>query len=395
MPILIFIAQRLILLALAIMTFLGVTSEETYLNASDNFAIDPERKAAITEILDSPNPIIISTEEETPVFEKIKLDIILDKINRDIPIFGQKNNIEEEDYSEPEKTKTFDTEIQADTNDLLKEIEAQINTLKAEADKAINKKTEEDDLNQPKENTLHIANVANNAVINIMCLKREGNGLSVITGSGVIISPNGTIITNGHVAQNLLDQDDENIDCEVKNPNHSSMNYRAVISYIPSIWKGAGMFNLKYGTGENDYAFLSIVGPGPDGKMPDSFPYVEVSTNSNVLSVGNDIFMLGYPGKHTGVYSTDTNLPLVTGTSYITDIFTFDKSSKDIFSSGVSPVAMQGSSGGAVIDEGKLIGIISTTNEHESGGNILNAISLNYIKRDLEENGLSLSTFTR
>jgi hypothetical protein len=173
------------------------------------------------------------------------------------------------------------------------------------------------------------------------------------------------------------------------------MNYRAVISYIPSIWKGSGMFNLQYGTGENDYAFLSIVGPGPLGRIPESFPYISPTTSSKNIEVGNDIFMLGYPSKQSGVYNIDTNLPQVTDTSVITDVFTFNRTSKDIFSSGISPVAKQGSSGGAVVDNGGLIGLIVTTNQHPSGGNILNAISLSYIKNDLEENGLSIDTFLK
>lgn len=394
MPILIFIAQRLILLALAIMTFLGVTSEETYLNTSDKFTVDQERKPAITELLESPDPIVVVIkEDEQPIFEKIKLDVVLDKLNDDFPIFGQKESVSEENINEEIEEKIFDTEIQIDTTDLIKNIENKLNELKNEATKLSEESSSKTPTDKPS--TVHLANVVNNAVVNIMCLERNGSDLSVITGSGVIINPNGTVITNGHVAQHLLNQDDPNIDCEIKNPNHSSMNYRAVISYIPSIWKGSGMFNLKYGTGEDDYAFLSIVGPGPSGKLPESFPYIQVSTSSSPLEVGNDIFMLGYPGKQTGVYKIDTNLPLVTDTSYITDVFTLDKFSKDVFSSGVSPVAMQGSSGGAVLDEGKLIGIISTTNKHESGGNILNAISLNYIKRDLAEDGLSIDTFIK
>ena len=395
MPILIFIAQRLILLALAIMTFLGVASEETYLSASNKYKVEQERKPAITEILESSDPIIIVADQEgDKFFEKIKINNVLDKINEDFPIFGQKESVAGTDPTEDVAEEKFDTEIQTDTQELLNDLEAELNRLKDEAAR-ISAESSSEDQTVPKKEALHITNVASNAVINIMCLERNGTGLNIVTGSGVIINPNGTILTNGHVAQHLLNQDDPNIDCEIKNPNHSKMRYRAVISYIPSIWKSSGMFNLKYGTGEDDYAFLSIVGPAPDGELPDSFPYIEISTDDDSLEVGNDIFMLGYPGKHTGVYSSDTNLQLVTDTSYITDVFTLNKFSKDIFSTGVSPVAMQGSSGGAVLDEGKLIGIISTTNEQESGGKILNAISLSYIKRDLAEAGISINTFLK
>lgn len=396
MPVLIFIVQRLILLVLAIMTFLGITSDETYFNASDGYRVEKERKESITELLEQEEPVIIVEKEETPLIEKVGLDSILDKINEEFPVFGQKELVSDdlEEVIIPEKE--FNTEVQKDTSSLLDNIEKELEEIREEANTLSTQETvsenEEVEVQVP---TITIANTANNAVVNIVCLERVSNSLSVVTGSGIIISPNGTVLTNGHVAQHLINQDDENIDCEIKHPNHPSMNYRAAISYMPSIWKGGGMLNLQHGTGENDYAFLSIVGPGPTGKIPSRFPYIDINTSSKGLEVGNDIFMLGYPSKNTGVYKVDTNLPLITDTSTITDVFTFNRISKDVFSSGISPVAKQGSSGGAVVDDGKLIGLIVTTNEHPSGGSILNAISLSYIKSDLENNGVSISTFIR
>lgn len=400
MPILIFTIQRLILLFLAIMTFLGITSDETYLNASDSYRIEKERKPAIVELLEKGDPVVIVEESDDGLLEKTGLDNMLDKINNEFPIFGQKEIISGEVEMVIAPKKTFDTEIQKNTNLLLQDIENDLEKIRLEVDKLSSEDSDlieeveevEEKLSKP---VFKIANTASNAVINIMCLSRVGNNISITTGSGVIISPKGTILTNGHVAQHLLQQNNDNVDCEIKHPNNLSMSYRAVISYIPSIWKGGGMLNLKEGKGESDYAFLSIVGPGPTGKIPVSFPYIPIETNSKEIEVGKSIFMLGYPSKQTGVYKKDTNLELVTDTSVIKDIFTFNKTSIDTFSSGVSPVAKQGSSGGAVLDGGKLIGLIVTTNEDQSGGSILNAITLSYIKNDLEDNGLSIDTFLK
>jgi len=391
MPILIFIIQRVILLFLAIMTFLGITSDETYLNASDNYRVEKERKTAILEILEKEDPIIIVEGRNDTLVERIGIDNILEKINEEFPVFGTKEPLPES-FEEPENEvkEEFNTEVQKDTNILIDKIEEDLKRIRGEADKLAIEKKEE---SLPNTSNFVISNTAYNAVVNIVCLERINNSLSVITGSGIIISPKGTILTNGHVAQHLLNQKNENMDCEVKHPNNPSMNYRVTVLYIPNIWKGNKMLNLQHGTGENDYAFLSIVGPGPTGKIPDSFPYISPITSSGGIKVGNDILMLGYPSKNSGVYKIDTNLPLITDTSLITDVFTFNKISKDIFSSGVSPVAKQGSSGGAVVDEGRLLGLIVTTNAHESGGNILNAISLSYIKNDLADNGVSINTF--
>lgn len=397
MPILIFIVQRLVLLLLAIMTFLGITSDETYISTSNSYQVEKERKVAITELLEKDAPLIIAEDRNETLVEKVGLSDILEKINNEIPVFGQKEIIENTTTEKEEEKPVFDTEIQKETNNIIEDIEKELEKIREEANKIA--LTESDPVEEPEieiiTNNFNIANTPNNAVINIVCLERINDSLSIITGSGIIISPTGSVLTNGHVAQHLLDQEDKNIDCEIKHPNNPSMNYRAVISYIPSIWKGGGMFNLKYGTGENDYAFLSIVGPGPLGTIPDSFPYISPNTSSKNIEVGNDIYMLGYPSKKSGIYKVDTNLPLITDISVITDVFTFNKTSKDIFSSGVSPVAKQGSSGGAVVDDGKLIGLIATTNEHSSGGSILNAISLSYIKDNLEENGLSIDTFLK
>lgn len=377
MPIVIFLAQRLVLFLLAILTFLGLSSEERYFSVEQAFAIQQERKPEIVELLEQ-NPDIINKNPETPNLDVDPIDV---PIPTSTTPTGSTNSPNTEGLP-PDFIDVVQKEIDAIRNsigDIIK---------KEEVPEAKNTET----ASNQQEEVAVIENDPSNAVLNVVCLEKIGRTISITTGSAVIITKSGYVLTNGHVAKSLLRQDRDAVDCELKHPDHPTMNFRAAIQYIPEEWTNGTHDGSTTGTGEKDYAILKIVGPGPSGVMLKNFPYITPNTSDKEIYEGNDILLLAYPGKQAGVYEIDTNLPLVTDISTIQEVFTFDRTSSDVFSSGISPVAKQGSSGGAVVDNGKLLGIIVTTN-NISGGSVLNALSLDYIDRDLKKQGLSISYF--
>ena len=390
MPIVIFIAQRLLLFILAILTFAGISSEERYFAVEQSFTIEQARKPEVAELLQQENPNIINNTPEK------NIDLNVDSL--------QKKNLNQSD-----RPSDFIDTVEKSFNDLKSGItekivgpsNTEITTI-TDSDRTTSpisrpailpqSSTSPQDEVDIQPMPAAIGESPRDAVLNIVCLERNGRSLSLTTGSGVIISKSGYVLTNAHVAQFMLNQDQSNIDCELKHSEHSSMSFRATVQYIPSEWKDSSRVKATTGTGENDYAILKIIGPGPTGIMLSHFPFISPQTNDKYIEEGNDILLIAYPGKNTGDFDVDGSLSLISDVSSIQEIFTFGTTSPDVFSSDVSPIAKQGSSGGAVVDNGRLLGIIVTTNKTPSG-TVINAISLDYIDRSLKEVGLSLYQF--
>ena len=429
MPAITFIVQRLALGVLAAMTFLRLVTEETYFATENSFIIPQERKEEVARSLADPDTIFIF--ENLDILQPLKAlpinpkqssqdspdpqleDELTEVLNSNLPeetedIFvlpadilrkeaqTQGVTIPKQLTAKPTPQETHRKQQEILLQETLATIEARLAEIKIQQEQ-IQSPTlvtqQEEVSNSPSVQTVTIPNTLANAVINIVCLEKNGNTLSIAVGSGVIISATGTIITNGHVAQHILKQESELVDCEVKHPQHPTMRYRVAVVHIPDMWRGGGLLNESRGTGENDFAFLKVVGPAPNGILPRSFPFINLQTSERALTIGNAILLSGYPAQQTGNIERDTNAPQVRGESSIQNVFTFSDDSIDIISSGVSPVARQGSSGGAVVDNESLIGIIVTTNTTESGEMYLNGLTLNYIQRELRNQGLSLDSF--
>ena len=435
MPVITFIVQRLALGVLVAMTFLGLVTEETYFATENSFIIPQERKEEIVKSLADPDTVIVFEDLDTSqtlrtspitpnMSSKDKGDTRLEDELTQVLAHNLPQETEDlfvlpadilrkeaetqgvvisDDFTEkPIPQETYKERQEEIIQETLDAIEDRLEELKIEQKQSSEPVVPPATVVQPVETivdesslikSVTIPNTLANAVINIVCLEKDGNTLSIAVGSGVIISDQGTIITNGHVAQYILKQESEYVDCEVKHPNNPTMRYRVAVVHIPEIWRGGGLLNESRGTGENDFAFLNVVGPAPEGVLPQSFPFVPLQTNEQVLTIGNDILLSGYPAQQTGNIQIDTNVPLIRDESVIQDVFTFKDDSIDVISSGISPVARQGSSGGAIIDNGSLIGIIVTTNTADSGGTYLNGLTLNYIQRELKNQGLSLDSF--
>jgi hypothetical protein len=239
-----------------------------------------------------------------------------------------------------------------------------------------------------------------NSVVNIQCVQRDGNRITLSTGSGVLISGNGVILTNAHVAQYFL-LGAIGYTCTIQKENIPLYGFTAKPLYISEDWIENNFMLLsnvvQTGTGEDDYALLYIDGSTlPSISLPSSFSHMTANTSHGAANVGDAVTAAGYPGSRTGLFEVDSSIPLVSDKARIRSVFTFRQSSIDVITTDDTPVAKQGSSGGGIFKNNQLVGIIATTNSEGNGTAYINAITLSYIDRDLRDaTGRSLSDYIK
>ncbi len=230
------------------------------------------------------------------------------------------------------------------------------------------------------------------ALVNILCTTGYGGSLNPISASGVIIDPRGVVVTNAHVAQYFLLKDypiPGNIQCVLRLGSPAQPKYVAELLLVSPQWvrDNAAMIVSQdpTGTGENDYAFLRIIGTtNPNGTLPSSFSYIEPDAREGAISVGDQALTAGYPAGFLGGIAIQRELYVSSSVTPVREMFTFETFG-DLFSIGGSVVAQKGASGGAVVNaRGKLVGVIVTSTDSDTtGGRDLRAITLAHIDRSL------------
>ncbi len=237
-------------------------------------------------------------------------------------------------------------------------------------------------------------------VVNLMCLEKTSRYTRMTSGSGVIISQSGLVLTNAHVAYPLLQTsqfDDDTYSCTIRRGGLSNFGYNVEIVYYPIDWLTANKDIMKesapVGTGENDYAILLITTPVGLAPAVTSFPTASLAVSNSDLVPGGEVTVAGYPSANTGVFAVDTSPGLKIEQTTLEDFYTFSTYDLDILQTGVNSVARRGSSGGGVFKENRLFGIVVTTNDDGSGA-YLNALTLPYIKKDFAgDTGILFDTF--
>lgn len=238
-------------------------------------------------------------------------------------------------------------------------------------------------------------------IINIFCTTKN-NELSPISGTGVIITGGGLILTNAHIAQYLLLKDFREKDylkCIGRTGSPAYPKYNLELVYISPNWVSVNKTLLKEqnpkGTGEDDFAFLRITGSIDSSKLPDFLTFIEPNVRE-IIDKGEPVLLVSYPAGFLGGLSIIKDLNVVSSITTVQDVFTFKEGTIDVLSVGGTIVSQKGSSGGLVVDKNtSLIGIITTSSDGETTSSRgLNAITLSYINKVMEkEIGMNLKNF--
>lgn len=235
------------------------------------------------------------------------------------------------------------------------------------------------------------------ALVNITCSSGHPN-VAKMTGSGVIIDPKGTIVTNAHVAQYfLIEAQSNNTDCFIRTGSPARPAYEAELIFISPQWLGrhALTFNqaFKAINGDYDYAFLGITGSKSEEPLPKSFPYIPFARKET--SVGEKIVAAGYAAEILTESQIDNFLsPTMTfGTVGTTSGFLSQHA--DIIELRATAAAQGGSSGGGIISaEGEILGVITLgSTQRAIEKRTFTAISTDYIRRVYaQESGKTFDT---
>jgi S1-C subfamily serine protease len=237
-----------------------------------------------------------------------------------------------------------------------------------------------------------INSLTRNTLVNIFCTSQSSDLFSSASGSGVVISGSGVILTNAHIAQFLLLKDfngqKNSISCIIRTGSPAYSAYNIKLVYISPTWiKDNSKVITEQdptGTGEHDYAFLKITSRVDGTPVTDKIPYMPVNI-SDSMNVGDNALLASYPAGFLGSIDIEKDLYQSSAIAQIHTLYTFATDTVDLISVPGTVVSQKGSSGGAVVNSnGELIGIITTSSDEDStDARDLRAITTGYINRDL------------
>ena len=222
---------------------------------------------------------------------------------------------------------------------------------------------------------------ASSRVVNFFCEYSNG----VETASGVIISPNGYILTNAHVAEAFVNQ---NYECKIRQGSPAKNIAYAKIVMFPSTYTSTNKNSWEGHA--NDVSIWKITRSASGEPITSAFPYYSIDTNY-LPKKDQPLATFSYPGELLGYEVLLKNLNMLFGETIVSEF------NADFIVSGMSLSSQSGSSGGILADvytnkfAGLIFGVTTTTNINERKLFSLSPYSIDRVVRN--ETGLSLVEF--
>ncbi|MDO8564443.1 MAG: trypsin-like peptidase domain-containing protein [bacterium] len=243
------------------------------------------------------------------------------------------------------------------------------------------------------------------ALVNIICTTLRSGSFNPLSGSGVIIDPRGVILTSAHVAQYYLLKDyavPDFVSCTVRTGAPATNRYRAKLLYIPPQWVEANAAKIQdespTGSGKHDYALLLITeSVNPETlPLPATFPSLPPLNASDAVQKGQQVLVAGYAAGFLSGIAIQRDLYPLSSQGTVTDVYSFDGTSRDVVGVAGSPLAQHGASGGGAVDEsGRLLGIVATASDGKTTGERnVNIVTFAHINKSfMEQNSQSMFSF--
>lgn len=201
------------------------------------------------------------------------------------------------------------------------------------------------------------------SVVNIFCSQKIGTLRRTITGSGILINKDGTVLTNAHVAQfPLLSEKNPNVVCLARYGNPANGALGVKVAFISPDWVTQYGKNINTEgvaqTGKSDFALLKLdLSTLGSGKT-----LSPVSIQRILPSQTDKIYSLSYPADILGTNGVNSALSRQKEQLGINRFYSVGITPNDVIETSASTAGQKGSSGGGILNEnGEIIGTITTT----------------------------------
>lgn len=242
--------------------------------------------------------------------------------------------------------------------------------------------------------------VAKDATVNLYCRVKIGGKTLSTTGSGVIISERGVILTNAHVGQFFLlsgKNEKSKGNCSVRTGSPAQNAYGAKLLYLSPDWvksyiEAVAKKQESSGSGERDFALLYIT-EGKKGDLPSTFPHLPLVEITSVPAKDSVVGIAGYPAENLDFKKIHKELNLIYATSTLSDTRSYLKPFVDVIILNPTEAGRPGVSGGPILNtKNEVIGIATAIETGKKKSlRRLRAITLTHVDRIIRaDTGLSL-----